>query len=187
MTEVFKKAVMKGEEVQKKREDSSMKHMDPKVIYMLLGTCFILVMIGILGCLWISRKLRWSSPFEDHEPELTYNPEAITTWRAFTFLVGTIFIDARVWELAAALSLTAMTCCVVVLFLTSNLGELHVERFQEVTKLLKVFVAFMLGLYVSASYNRFLAIVGGVYSLFNALKNMLTMSGTLGVPLPQRT
>lgn len=183
-----KEAELKKTHVASEKNTAKFTELHPWIAYMICGVSIFGALICIFGCLRVSRKFQdpQLNPYLDKEPELSYNPEELTTWRAFSFMASTIFVDGRMWELAATLCLTAVSCCLLVLLFVDNPAELKVDRFNEVTKLLKVFVAFMLGLYVSASYNRFLSIVGGVFNLFNACKSMLTMAGTLGVPPSQR-
>jgi len=117
---------------------------------------------------------------------ISYNPEVLSSFRVFMMAQGTIFLSGRIWCLVITLVATAISImCMVMVFVPSP-KKLSTERFQQISDFLKVFIAFMLGLFMSNALNRWWNITMKVTEIMLSIKKMVYCLNAVGAPAGPR-
>jgi len=110
-----------------------------------------------------------------------YDPEELTGLKAFGHIPTSIFMSRSVWRnMFFIISLAMFVACCVFL-LTPDPKASDFQKMKDAASFFKVFIAFMLGLYVSASYQRYNTLIQEVTALFSAVKQIQTDMINLGV------
>jgi hypothetical protein len=109
-----------------------------------------------------------------------YNPNDLASFRTFTMLTGTAFTDRRIWVVSGTLFLVAITVACLVLFLVKDAHKLDVGEFGSVVKYLKVFLAFMLGMFMNNSLARWWTTVNTLTDYFNNVEKLIYCANSFG-------
>merc|ERR1719355_592655 len=80
-----------------------------------------------------------------------------------------------------SLVLLAIIIALVVIITVPSGRAVEHANVNQLTAFLRVFIAFMLGLHVNSSYQKWTKITTGLFELFNAVMNMNSQLLTLGV------
>merc|ERR1719199_169833 len=86
----------------------------------------------------------------------------------------------------ASLVVVALIVATIVILTVPSGEAVDRANVDQLTQFLRVFIAFMLGLHVNSSYQKWQKITDGLFELFNAVMNMNSQLLTLGVPKESR-
>mmetsp|Transcript_7951 Transcript_7951/g.17173 ORF Transcript_7951/g.17173 Transcript_7951/m.17173 type:complete len:427 (+) Transcript_7951:83-1363(+) len=137
---------------------------------------------------------RYSKQFFDDLPDdkkqrsvhmldtMTYDGHQMIGWHTFLMTEGTVWMDKRLWTLVGRLLLLSWFVGLVTFFCAFDPNNLKVREFRQLATYLNVFVAFLLGLFMSIALNRWLACVNGFLVLVQAVRNLQIQLYSLGVP-----
>merc|ERR1719265_440977 len=117
---------------------------------------------------------------------ISYNPEVLSSWRIFMMASGTIFLSRRIWCLIATLAGIAITIMVLVMVIVPSPKKLSTERFQQISAFLKVFIAFMLGLFMNNALARWWNLTMKVTEIMLSIKKMIYCLNAVGAPAEPR-
>lgn len=124
------------------------------------------------------------------EPEThglaTYDPHLLGTWQAFVTTRGTVFSDPVIWWTVLKLSGVALAAGVLLFLLVPQPQKLDTTKFHDAVNFIKVFIAFMLGLFLNACLARWYSILQALTDLFLAVKKVTWTLNSCGVDVEDR-
>jgi hypothetical protein len=103
---------------------------------------------------------------------LVYNPHMLCTWEIFFHISGTVFNDRKIWKVAACLVGTSTLIGCIVWACVPNPHDLKMSPFFEVVRYFKVFIAFMLGMYMSSCLKRWWACMQSLTDFFLGIRRI---------------
>lgn len=111
---------------------------------------------------------------EQHQGRLVgYNHEALLEWRALFASQGVIFLQYRVYIVVVyVMCLMCITACAV-LFLVPHARRLNTDAFGKFVTYIKVFIAFMLGLFLNSAFARWWSSVRSFKRFLTSIKQLL--------------
>lgn len=124
------------------------------------------------------RKVPWKA--------VSYDPHKLGTWSAFLMLKGTVFYDAGIWYNMLRLGMVAVVSGGALLLMVPDPEKLDVKKFHEAVNFIKVFIAFMLGLYLNSCLTRWWSIVSAMTDLFLSIKKVVWTLNSCGVGVDVR-
>merc|ERR1719336_2359835 len=83
----------------------------------------------------------------------------------------------------AKLLVIIVLVAVLVTWLVRNPADLEVAKFQKISTFLNVFVALLLGFFMSTSIHRWYSCVNGFLELLDAVRNLQMQLYALGAPM----
>merc|ERR1719253_1809422 len=101
---------------------------------------------------------------------INYDTASLGTWQAFTYSAGTVLQSGRLWKVMWYLVIVAVVMGVLI-NLYPHPEEIDPTNFRKIATFLKVFVAFLIGFYITQSLATWKATVGGFLQLCNAVRN----------------
>lgn len=119
---------------------------------------------------------------EEVERVMEYETYHLGTWQTLFYINGTIWRNTLLWTMVGRLLLVSLVVGVVIFCISADPTSIQSSKFQQVSGLLKVFVGFLLGFFLTSSVNRWGEAVSGFLSLCNAIKNLVMMLHALGAP-----
>jgi hypothetical protein len=126
------------------------------------------------------------SPRAEMEMEdkvISYDANSLAVpWATFLNLPETIFMSHQVWLVMGKLTLWALVVGLGIVFCVEHPENMETAHFATISAFLKVFVAFLLGFFMTSSVGRWGATVQGFLILVNAVKNLQMQLLALGVP-----
>eukprot|EP00746_Dinoflagellata_sp_MGD_P136752 gnl/MRDRNA2_/MRDRNA2_70633_c0_seq1.p1 gnl/MRDRNA2_/MRDRNA2_70633_c0~~gnl/MRDRNA2_/MRDRNA2_70633_c0_seq1.p1 ORF type:complete len:425 (-),score=81.37 gnl/MRDRNA2_/MRDRNA2_70633_c0_seq1:119-1393(-) len=117
---------------------------------------------------------------------ITYNPEVLSSFRIFIMFQGTVFLSKRIWILVASLVCVALSVMCIVIFCVPSPKKLSTERFAQMSAFLKVFIAFMLGLFLNNALQRWWNLTMKVTEIMLSIKKMIYCLNSVGAPAEPR-
>jgi len=102
-----------------------------------------------------------------------YDHEALLTWNALLATTGTIFFQRRVYIVCPICVSIAVFCGVFVYFGVPSARKLDTGRFNDFVTYIKVFIAFMLGLFLNNSFRRWWASVSSFKKFLTSIKQLM--------------
>lgn len=116
-----------------------------------------------------------------------YDPDELTGFRAFAHIIGSsIFTSAVVWKNMSLIIGIAIAIAVIAFVMIPDPSQVNLSELNAIAAFFKVFIAFMLGLHVSASYARFQQLLVELTALFGTVKQIQAELLTLNVPEQER-
>lgn len=123
---------------------------------------------------------------EQPQKLICYDPDELTGIRAFAHIGSSIFTSSAVWKNMVVVIGIAIGVALAAFLLIPDPSQVNLTELNAIAAFFKVFIAFMLGLHVSASYQRFQQLVVELTGLFGAVKQTQAELATLNVPSGQR-
>merc|ERR1719169_386402 len=115
-----------------------------------------------------------------------YNPNELATFTTFRYRMGTVFMDRHIWMVVGSLGMVAIAVAACMIFLLHDPHMLNTEKFDMIVKYLKVFLAFMLGMFMNNSLTRWWQTVNTTTDYFNNVEKLLFLANAFGVPQHRR-
>jgi hypothetical protein len=106
--------------------------------------------------------------------------------KTITYTAGTVFMDPCIWRIVGYLLVLAFTIATLCLLLVPNAENLEAGSFDTLLKYLKVFLAFMLGMFMNNSLGRWWTTVNALTDYFNNVEKLLFCMNSFGVPVERR-
>jgi len=110
-----------------------------------------------------------------------YDHEACLTWSVLFAGTGTIFLHRRVWIVVPYVMLVAFTAAMFVFFCIPSARKLDTGRFNDFVNYIKVFIAFMLGLFLNNSFRRWWTAVSRFKKFLTSIKQLMYTLHAVGV------
>lgn len=111
---------------------------------------------------------------------INYDTASLGTWGVFQYATGTVMQSRRLWTVMGYLTLVALIMGALV-NLYPKPQEIDPSGFRKIATFLKVFVAFLIGFYITQALGTWKQTVGGYLKLCNAVKNTQTGLLVFGV------
>jgi hypothetical protein len=111
---------------------------------------------------------------------INYDTASLGTWQVFQYSAGTVMQSRRLWKVMGYLTLVAITMGVLV-NLYPKPQEIDPSGFRKIATFLKVFVAFLIGFYITQALGTWKATVAGYLKLCNAVRNTQNVLLVFGV------
>lgn len=102
-----------------------------------------------------------------------YDHEALLTWRSLLASTGTIFFQPRVYMVCPLCLGLASLMAIIIYFGIPSARKLDTSRFNDFVTYIKVFIAFMLGLYLNNSFRRWWASVSSFKKFLTSIKQLM--------------
>lgn len=123
---------------------------------------------------------------EDVQPpsrakSLSYDPHLLATWRTFLMFRGTVFFDPSIWWMVAKLIMVSLVSGCLLFLCVPHPEKLNTKTFHDAVGFIKVFIAFMLGLFLNSCLARYYSILGAVTDLILAVKKVVWTLNSCGV------
>lgn len=103
---------------------------------------------------------------------VSYDPHELLTWKCFFYTHGTVLMDRTIWFRVLKLLLIAGCLCVVMYFIVEHPEDLNTDRFLRIVDFFKVFVAFLLGLYLNNCLSRWWSTVEALTDFLYIVKKL---------------
>lgn len=110
-----------------------------------------------------------------------YETKKLTKFGTLYLVQGTVWQNHSLWRMMGWLFLIAIVVALSVFFFVPDPGGLDASKFTQIATFLKVFLAFLLGFFMSSSAARWSTCVDGLLNLFEAVRNLAMQLHTLGV------
>lgn len=112
---------------------------------------------------------------------MAYGIASLTEWRSFFVRTGTVWSSWKLWSMMLKLLLLALVVGIFVFLFAWDPNALKLQAFLNLSTYLNVFVAFLLGLFMHTSLNRWINCVNGFEKLFEAVRGLQMCLCALGV------
>lgn len=112
---------------------------------------------------------------------LAYDPHVLATWRTFLMFRGTVFFDPAIWWTVAKLIAVAVASGGLLFLSVPAPEKLNTRTFHDAVNFIKVFIAFMLGLFLNSCLARWYNILASVTDLFLCIKKVVWTLNSIGV------
>jgi hypothetical protein len=106
------------------------------------------------------------------QAHLVYNPHYLCSWSVFFSRHGTVFNDAKIWYIATGLFGVAMTSGGLLFVLVPHPQDLDVSCVFEIVLYFKVFIAFMLGLFMQRCLVRWFGCMVALTDFFLSIRKL---------------
>lgn len=110
----------------------------------------------------------------------SYETMPLGTWTTFVYHVGTVWETSEIWIVAGHLLSLSAFVAFLTFFVTVSPEALDISVFSEMSVVLKVFTAFLLGFFIKASMQRWTDTIEGFLRLFNSTRDLLMQLQVLG-------
>eukprot|EP00746_Dinoflagellata_sp_MGD_P000013 gnl/MRDRNA2_/MRDRNA2_100025_c0_seq1.p1 gnl/MRDRNA2_/MRDRNA2_100025_c0~~gnl/MRDRNA2_/MRDRNA2_100025_c0_seq1.p1 ORF type:complete len:455 (-),score=111.24 gnl/MRDRNA2_/MRDRNA2_100025_c0_seq1:53-1417(-) len=110
-----------------------------------------------------------------------YEAKALMTLPTLVLVKGTVWQNRALWKMMGLYLLLAIVLATFVWFVVPDPGALDASKFSQIATFLKVFLAFLLGFFMSSSAGRWSVCVDGLLNLFEAVRNLAMQLHALGV------
>jgi len=115
----------------------------------------------------------------------TYNNDNLLEWRSVAQYTGSVFCDWRVLRTVLQVVLLAIAVAMLQVFLVPHSHQFQTDRFQDFFKFVRVFIAFMLGLFLNSSFQRWWSTVTSFKKFLVSIKQLVYTLHTIGVRVEQ--
>merc|ERR1719388_605440 len=103
---------------------------------------------------------------------LVYNPQQMCTWAIFRAYHGTVLADKKIWMVARGLLFVAASTVALVFIFVPRPQDLKMSTFFNLVLYFKVFIAFMLGMYMSFCLKRWWACMQTLTDFFLGIRKI---------------
>lgn len=103
---------------------------------------------------------------------LVYNPHYLCSWQIFVCRHGTVFNDPKIWYVAMGLFSIAITTGALLYLLLPRPQDLNTTCIFEIVLYFKVFIAFMLGLFMQRCLVRWFSCMVALTDYFMAIRKL---------------
>lgn len=110
-----------------------------------------------------------------------YEAKALMKLPTLILVKGTVWQNRSLWRMMGTYLLLALLLAVFVVFVVPNPQSLDAAKFTQIATFLKVFLAFLLGFFMSSSAGRWSVCVDGLLNLFESVRNLAMQLHALGV------
>lgn len=132
---------------------------------------------------------RWAK-LKEGKPQaskhVTYNPRLLLNWSVLRAVRGTVFDDGGILFNVAVVSAVALLSCVVCFLAVPDLTTFKPDSFYAVVLYVKVFIAFMLGMFLNNCLGRWWDTVVGLTDLFMSIRKITWICNTNEAQAPVR-
>lgn len=109
-----------------------------------------------------------------------YDPTELSEWQAFLISAKTVWKNSSLWSMMTKLVLLSIGVACFVCLTSLDPTSLRVREFRLIGTYLNVFVAFLLGLFMSINLQRWLNCVDSLCRAFEAIRGMQVQLHALG-------
>jgi len=109
---------------------------------------------------------------------VTYNPRLLLTWSVLRAVRGTVWDDGGILMNVAVVSAVAAVSCVLTFLCVPDLTTFKPDAFYAVVLYVKVFIAFMLGMFLNNCLGRWWDTVVGLTDLFMDIRKITWICNT---------
>eukprot|EP00746_Dinoflagellata_sp_MGD_P162984 gnl/MRDRNA2_/MRDRNA2_90787_c0_seq1.p1 gnl/MRDRNA2_/MRDRNA2_90787_c0~~gnl/MRDRNA2_/MRDRNA2_90787_c0_seq1.p1 ORF type:complete len:491 (+),score=90.01 gnl/MRDRNA2_/MRDRNA2_90787_c0_seq1:183-1655(+) len=102
-----------------------------------------------------------------------YDHEALLTWKSLLATTGTIFFQRRVYLVIPLCLSIALLCASIIYLCVPSARKLDTGRFNDFVTYIKVFIAFMLGLFLNNSFRRWWSAVSSFKKFLTSIKQLM--------------
>lgn len=110
-----------------------------------------------------------------------YETKGLMRLPTLILVQGTVWQNRSLWAMMGWLLCIAVFLALFVVLLVPDPQSLDAAKFSQIATFLKVFLAFLLGFFMSSSAARWSTCVDGVLNLFEAVRNLAMQLHALGV------
>lgn len=112
---------------------------------------------------------------------MSYDPHVLGTWKAFFIVHGTVFTDAAIYLTVLKLLGVAIVSGGCLFLFVPDPEKMDTRKFHEAVNFIKVFIAFMLGLFLNSCLARWYSIINCITDLFLSIKKVSWTLHSCGV------
>lgn len=117
---------------------------------------------------------------------MTYEVRHLTSVSGFLWGgAHSAFLKRHTWTMIIQLIFVSIIVAFATYSMIDDAAEAKESKFAEINQFLQLFVALLLGFYLSSSVNRWYTCVDGFMKLFDSIRNMQMQFYALGVPQEQ--
>jgi hypothetical protein len=113
---------------------------------------------------------------------LVYNPQQMCTWEIFRSYHGTVLADEKIFRVAGGLMVVAASSVCLVFCFCPRPQDLKMSSFFSLVLYFKVFIAFMLGMYMSFCLKRWWMCMQTLTDFFLGIRKISYFCNSAGVP-----
>jgi len=117
---------------------------------------------------------------------VTYDPAVLATWKVFGLVKGTCFTNPRILYMNASLILFAMMVAISVFCIVPDIQTMNPDSFYKIVYYFKVFIAFMLGLFLSNCVSRWWKTVVALTDFFLIIRKFAWLCNANDIPKHRR-
>jgi len=114
-----------------------------------------------------------------------YNPATLASWPALLKVSGTVLNEWELWRMVLLCAIVSMASGTLV-GLIPGLHVLGNESFKYLANIIRVLLAFILALYLSASLKRWWVAMAAMSKFFDAVKSLMLVMAAVGAPVDRR-
>lgn len=119
---------------------------------------------------------------DDH---LRYDVYDLMSWKTFMFKKGTVWDDPHLWYSMARLVCLSLIVGALVIGCVTDPRDMDTQKLSLLSNFLKVFVAFLLGFFMSSSVGRWTQCITGFMILGEHIRSLQVQLHALGVEKPR--
>jgi hypothetical protein len=113
---------------------------------------------------------------------LVYNPQEMCSWEIMRKYHGTVLADQKIWQVAGGLLFVAASSVCLVFLFVPRPQDLKMSSFFSLVLYFKVFIAFMLGMYMSFCLKRWWMCMQTLTDFFLGIRKISFFLNSAGVP-----
>jgi len=106
-----------------------------------------------------------------HGRSVRYNPARLASWSSLVNLYGTVFAEPALWRIVGLCCAISMLVAAVVVFIP-RIHAVDVDGLNYVNNVIRVLLAFILALYMSASVGRWWSSMTALAAFFEKVRQM---------------
>merc|ERR1719271_1747045 len=111
-----------------------------------------------------------------------YNPARLASWSSLVNLSGTVFAEPALWRIVGLCCAISMLVAALVVFIP-RIHAVDVDGLNYVNNVIRVLLAFILALYMSASVGRWWSSMTALAAFFEKVKQMQLALSVMNAPL----
>lgn len=117
---------------------------------------------------------------------ITYDPENLAGWNVLLNCEGTALTSRTIWSMLLFLNAITWSIALSVVLFIPNARYLDTNHVSDLAVYLKVFIAFMLGIFMNRSLSRWWGTVTAVQGYFGGIKKLIFALNATHVPTERR-
>jgi len=110
-----------------------------------------------------------------------YDTKKLTGFGALLHVKGTVWANASLWKIMGSVLLLSFCVGFIIFLFVPDPSSIDASKFLKISSFLKVFVAFLLGVFMASSVSRWTETVDGFLELFAAIRDLSLQLTCLGV------
>lgn len=119
--------------------------------------------------------------FDPEGKVYTYNADTLLEWKSVFKTSGSVFLDHRVLGTVGRVIVLTAVVAMAQVFCVPHTHGFNTERFQDFFKFVRVFIAFLLGLYLNSSFARWWHTVSSFKKFLVSIRQLMYTLHTIGV------